>query len=169
MFNDSALGTTTVNVTTTVTPNSITMTNNSLNYTLVGSGSIAGSIGLNKQGSATLSVLNNNSYTGPTVISGRDGKRDKSRQWRSAQSDRHLFGESNKHGVRWQQIKLRGIRPVSVNRGYIVTADGSSIETVSNLTLSGVARGPSGTIFNKSGLGQLTYTAVTSSNSAFRH
>jgi autotransporter-associated beta strand protein len=70
IFNDSALGTTTVNLTTAVNPASITMTNSSLNYTFVGTGSIGGSIGLKKQGSGTLSLLNTggNSYTGPTVV-----------------------------------------------------------------------------------------------------
>jgi autotransporter-associated beta strand protein len=51
---------------------------------------------------------------------------------------------------------------VAINRGYSAP-NGGAIDTESNLTLSGVALGGSGT-FNKTGPGQLAYTAVTSSN-----
>jgi autotransporter-associated beta strand protein len=58
VFDDNATGTTNVNIVTTVTPASITVNNSNLNYAFTGSGKISGSLGLNKQGGGTLSVLN---------------------------------------------------------------------------------------------------------------
>jgi autotransporter-associated beta strand protein/T5SS/PEP-CTERM-associated repeat protein len=70
LMNDLALGTTTVNLTTTVKPLSVTVNNSSLAYTFVGSGKISGSTGLAKTGTSTLSILNTggNDYTGPTTV-----------------------------------------------------------------------------------------------------
>ena len=71
-FNDTASGTTTVNLTAALFPGSVTVNNSALSYTFTGSGSIGGLGGLTKQGSGTL-VLNNtaaNSYQGDTTITG---------------------------------------------------------------------------------------------------
>ncbi len=70
LFNDLALGTTTVNLTTTVKPLSVTVNDSILNYSIVGSGKISGPLGLAKTGTGTLSLLNTggNDYTGPTTI-----------------------------------------------------------------------------------------------------
>ena len=72
VFNDSALGTTTVNISTTVTPNKMMVANNNLSYSFVGNGKISGTSGLTKQGTNSLAILNTggNNYTGPTVVSG---------------------------------------------------------------------------------------------------
>lgn len=70
VLNDSALGTTTVNLVTNVQPRSITVMNDVSNYTLIGIGKINGTTGLNKQGAAVLTIENMNGYTGPTVLSG---------------------------------------------------------------------------------------------------
>lgn len=72
LFNDSALGTTNVNITTTVSPSSVTVNDSVLNYAFTGSGKITGATGLTKQGTGTLSIQNTggNDYTGPTKISG---------------------------------------------------------------------------------------------------
>lgn len=71
LFDDNATGNTTVNLTTTVNPGSVTVNNTNLPYAVVGSGRISGSIGILKQGPGTLSLLNTggNNYTGATVIS----------------------------------------------------------------------------------------------------
>src|ERR1035437_1997873 len=72
VFDDNALGKTAVNLVTTVNPQTVTMNNSSLPYAFTGPGKISGNIGLNKQGSGTLSILNTggNNYTKPTVITG---------------------------------------------------------------------------------------------------
>jgi len=64
--------TSTVNLTTTLLPAGITVSNTSPAYTFNGSGSISGSSGLVKQGSGTLIVDNsgNNNFTGGVTISG---------------------------------------------------------------------------------------------------
>lgn len=71
-FDDSATGTTIVNLTTQLTPNSVTVSNNTLNYTFSGFGYLSGSTNLLKEGSGSLTLANNgfNDYTGTTTING---------------------------------------------------------------------------------------------------
>ena len=52
----------------TVAPNSITFNNTSGNYSLTGSGSIAGAAGIVKNGTGTLTIATANSYTGANSI-----------------------------------------------------------------------------------------------------
>jgi len=71
-FDDSAK-TGTVSLPSLVQPNSVTVNNDALNYTLsssTGTGGISGSAPLIKSGSGSLTLLTNNSYTGGTVING---------------------------------------------------------------------------------------------------
>jgi autotransporter-associated beta strand protein len=67
-FDDSAPGTTSVNLPVTVSPASVTISNNSLAYSINGSGRISGTTGLTKQGSGTLTLNTANNYAGNTVI-----------------------------------------------------------------------------------------------------
>jgi autotransporter-associated beta strand protein len=78
LFDDSAAatatvvgGATTVNLTTTLTPVSVTVNNSALNYIFSGPGALSGSTGLLKEGSGTLTLTNTggNNYTGATTIS----------------------------------------------------------------------------------------------------
>src|SRR5678815_1098749 len=70
-FDDLALGTTTVNLGVTVNPGSIVFTNDTLPYSLIGTGKISGATGLTKRGTNSFTIANStgNTYTGPTVIS----------------------------------------------------------------------------------------------------
>ena len=68
-FNDSATGSTTVNVTTGLSPGSLTVSNNSLTYIFNGSGPISGIAGLTKQGIGMLLVDENNTCTGANILS----------------------------------------------------------------------------------------------------
>jgi fibronectin-binding autotransporter adhesin len=70
-FDDTALGTTTVNLTTAITPGSLTINNSALNYTFNGTGGLNGSTGLTKQGSGTLILDNSglNNFSGGVTIS----------------------------------------------------------------------------------------------------
>jgi fibronectin-binding autotransporter adhesin len=72
LFDDNANGTTTVNLTTTLTPSSVVVNNTTKSYTFVGSGKLSGSGDLLKQGTGTLVIANSgtNDYTGTTTISG---------------------------------------------------------------------------------------------------
>ena len=69
MFDDTASGTTTVNLTTTLSPKGVTVNNNILNYTFTGSGQLGGAGGILKQGSGTLTVLNSgNNFSGGVTL-----------------------------------------------------------------------------------------------------
>lgn len=71
-FDDTASGITTVNLTTTLSPQVVAVDNALKNYTFTGSGSLSGAGGLNKLGPGTLLLANSgvNDFTGPVSISG---------------------------------------------------------------------------------------------------
>ncbi len=75
LFDDTASGTTTVNLTTTLSPLAITVNNTNLNYTFGGSGKLSGAGGLTKQGPGTLTLVQTgvNDYAGTTGV-GAGGK-----------------------------------------------------------------------------------------------
>ena len=70
-FNDSGAANTNVTLQNTLYPASLVVSNSTLvSYTLTGSGSLGGSVGLLKTNSGKVTILATNSYTGPTVIGG---------------------------------------------------------------------------------------------------
>ena len=83
LFDDAALGTTTVDLVTTVQPGGVVVNNNSLAYTFTGTGKISGATGLTKRGTNTLTIANLNDYTGPTVIMAGTVRRGKRRKHRA--------------------------------------------------------------------------------------
>lgn len=74
LFDDSAPGTTTVNLVTNVQPASVILNNSNLAYTIAGEGKISGAAGLTKNNAGTVTLANTggNDYTGPTAIN--DGR-----------------------------------------------------------------------------------------------
>ncbi len=71
-FTDAATGTTTVNLTTTLSPFSLLVNNSARNYTFGGLGSLDGGLALVKQGSGTLILANSgtNTFSGGASIEG---------------------------------------------------------------------------------------------------
>ena len=74
-FDDTATGTTTVNLTTTVSPQSLTVSNTTAgvaNYAFAGSGKISGTIALVKQGSGALALTESggDNFSGGITVSG---------------------------------------------------------------------------------------------------
>jgi autotransporter-associated beta strand protein len=72
VFNDSAAGTTNINLTDTFAPAAVTVSNSAKTFALVGPGSLTGLMALTKQGPGTL-VLDNvgsNDFTGGVTIGG---------------------------------------------------------------------------------------------------
>ena len=67
-FNDSGVASVPVNVADTVTPASIVVSNNSSAYTFNGGGQISGVAGLIKNGTNTLTVLEDNSFSGTVTV-----------------------------------------------------------------------------------------------------
>jgi fibronectin-binding autotransporter adhesin len=67
-FNDQATGNFAVNIPNTVTPGGVTVDNTAHDYTFTGAGAIAGNFTLVKNGTGTLTLANNNTYSGGTTI-----------------------------------------------------------------------------------------------------
>jgi len=72
LFNDSAVGSTTVNLVGVLQPGEITVNDSSKNYTFTGSGSLTGSASLTKTGSGSLTIANSgsNNFVGGVTITG---------------------------------------------------------------------------------------------------
>lgn len=72
LFDDTATGTTTVNLATTLSPLSLTVNNSSKNYTFTGSGGLSGPATLNKNGTGVLTIMNagKNDFAGGVAING---------------------------------------------------------------------------------------------------
>jgi autotransporter-associated beta strand protein len=68
-FDDTATGSTAISLGVNVSPNSVTFTNNTQNYSLSGKGAIAGTASLTKSGTGTVTLSNTNTYTGMTLVS----------------------------------------------------------------------------------------------------
>jgi len=161
-FNDSALGTTTVNLTTTVNPGGVTVNNNTLLYTMVGPGKISGNVGITKQGASSLTIANTggNNFTGPLVISGgtvsvtnlANGGLPSAIGASSAGATNLVLAGGT--------LSYAG-PAVAINRGYsLQSTNGSTIDAEADLTLSGLVTAASGSSFTKSGPAKLAYTTV---------
>lgn len=168
LFNDSALGTTTANLVTTVNPSDVKFDNSTLSYTLVGSGRISGSTSVTKQGAGTAAILNTggNNYTGPTVIANGTLIITNLANGGSASA----IGASSANPT---NLVLSGIGTLSytgpnvtVNRGYSVQGTNVSISVANSLTLSGTVTASLGNGFNKTGSGTLAYTTASNVLSA---
>ena len=68
VFDDSATGTTSVDLAGPFTPSSVLFNNTTKTYTLTGVGAINGSTGVTKQGTGRVIVANTNAYTGTTNV-----------------------------------------------------------------------------------------------------
>ena len=69
LFDDSATGTTSITLTSTVTPSTVTFNNSRLTYSVSGAGAIMGPAALTMTGSGLVILATNNNYTGGTTIS----------------------------------------------------------------------------------------------------
>ncbi|HTB83677.1 MAG TPA: autotransporter-associated beta strand repeat-containing protein [Candidatus Sulfotelmatobacter sp.] len=161
VFNDNAIGTTNVNLVTTVSPSSVTANNSSLNYTLAGSGKISGSTGFTKEGTGTFTIVNTggNNYTGPTVIGG--GTLSVTNLANGGLPSAIGASSSNPTNLVLSTGTLSYTGPaVSVNRGYYLQTTNDTIDAENNLTLSGPVISDSTADFTKTGPAQLIYTTV---------
>jgi len=163
LFNDQALGTTSVNLVTTVSPSSVTFNNSTLSYTVAGTGKISGSTAVSVQGAGVVNVLNTggNNYTGPTVLSG--GVLAVTNLANGGSPSAIGASSANPTNLVLNGGDLSYSGPaVTINRGYLTEQTNSSITTVNNLTLSGVANAAQFGGLNKTGNAQLTYVTVGS-------
>jgi autotransporter-associated beta strand protein len=163
-FDDNALGTTNVNLVATVSPNSVTITNNTLNYAFTGTGKISGNTGLKKQGSATLSIANTggNNYTGPTAISGGTVVVSSLANGGSPSSIGASSANATNLTLANATLSYTG-SAASINRGYTVTAN-STLDVQGDLALSGTIVAGTGSGFTKTGPATLAYNNTGSNN-----
>ncbi len=70
VFDDSNVNGNSITLNETVFPTSVTVNSSTNNYTITGSGAIAGRATLLKQGGSTLTIANVNTFTGSTIVSG---------------------------------------------------------------------------------------------------
>jgi fibronectin-binding autotransporter adhesin len=157
LFDDQALGTTTVNLVATVNPTGVNVTNSLLDYTLVGAGKITGNFGLTKRGTSAFTIANAaNEYTGATVISGgtlavtnlaNSGVASAIGRSSAAATNLTLAGGT---------LAYSG-PATAIDRGYSVQGAGSTIDTVNALGLGGPVTATTGSSFRKTGAGPLIY------------
>ena len=161
-FDDSASGTTTVNLVAAVTPVRITINNTNLAYTLTGSGSINGAVGITKQGTGSFAINNVNGYTGPTVVA--SGTLSVNNLANGGSPSAIGSSSANPTNLVLAGGNFAYTGPTAVaNRGYYTTARSSTISNTGNLTLTGsVNAAPAGGVA-KLGAAQLTY-AIAGSN-----
>ncbi len=166
-FDDNATGTTTVNLVTNVTPSSVVIDDTNLSYTISGTGSINGTTGLLKEGTVTASILNNNGYTGATVISGGTLNVGTLANGGSPSSIGASSSNSANLVLSGGTLQYSG-PPVSINRGYTIENTNGTVDVIvaSNLTVSGTVADTLGSGFVKSGPGQLTYAGAGTSTLA---
>lgn len=161
LFNDLAAGTTEVVVNTAVAPGSMTVNNETLNYTLTGTGSIGGSGGLTKNGAGALSISTANTYTGATVLSGGTTTINSLANVGSASAIG--AGAAGTGSLVFNGGALVYAGPVATtNRGFSVTGAGSVFEVQADLTMSGGVAATAGN-FSKTGAGTLTLTGASNS------
>jgi autotransporter-associated beta strand protein len=160
LFDDNASGTTTVNLVAAVTPTSVTINNNSLSYTLAGAGSINGGTGIWKAGTGTFAIDNVNGYTGPTTIT--NGTLSVTNLANGGSPSALGASSANPTNLVLAGGTLAYAGPaVTINRGYSLSGTNqSSINTTSNLTLTGLVATNGTGVFEKDGNGQLAYKSV---------
>jgi len=160
LFNDTATGTTSVSLNTTVSPGSLTINNTVLPYTLTGSGVISGTTSLLKEGTNTLAILNSggNSYTGPTVIAAGILSVTNLANGGSPSAIGASSANSTNLVLAGGTLSYAG-SAVSINRGYSIQTN-STIDAESNLTLSGSVTTVPGAGFVKTGPAQLAYSGT---------
>ncbi len=164
LFNDAALGTTTVNLTTTVTPGALQFANDLVPYTVTGSGKISGTTGLTKSGAAVATIANTggNTFTGPVVINGGT-----------------LSVASLANGGSPSAIGASSASPTNLvlangtfsytgpaassDRGYSIQVTNSTIDVQNDLRLSGSVIASPASAFLKTGPAQFTYAGATTS------
>ncbi len=154
VFNDAAVGTTNVNITTIVKPSSIVVTNDLLTYTFKGTGSIAGSTGLTKQGTNSLTIQTTNGYTGQTVISG--GTLSITNLANGGAISAIGASSANATNLVLDGGTLSYSGPaVTTDRGYTLASGSSTLDAQSDMTFSGIINATGGANFIKTGNGTL--------------
>ena len=160
LFDDAALGSTTINLTANVLPGAISISNSTLNYILNGTGKIGGTAGITKQGSNTFSIANAlNDYTGATVILGGTLAVTNLANGGAASAIGKSTSDPANLVLAGGTLSYSG-PAVTVDRGYSVQSAAGIIDAESNFGLSGATTVGLGGSTIKAGPAQLTYTGA---------
>ena len=173
LFDDTLTGSSVVNLAVAnVTPAIVTFSNSKTNYTLQGSSSIAGAAALIKNGSAALTILNGNTYTGGTVVSAGTLEADaNSALGTGVLSMNGGVLTNNLSAALPNTVNLGATATVGVRSGQVLTLNGA-ITNTGALTLAGggtvVLGGTNTSTGNKIIIGGTTLKFVSPASSAFQ-
>ena len=153
-LDDQTLGNTAVTLGVTVNPGAVTVTNDTLTYSLTGAGAISGATSLTKQGIGSFTLGTVNTYTGPTILSGgtlgistiANGGVASAIGSSSANASSLVFGGGT--------LNYTGPSVVT-DRGYTLNAGNSTLDTQNDMTFNGALSTSLGGNFAKSGSGTL--------------
>jgi autotransporter-associated beta strand protein len=162
-FDDTAVtSATNIALNVSVTPAGLTVSNNTNNYTISGNGALAGNIGLTKNGSASLTLLTTNTFTGATVINGGTVSIATITNGGVASS----LGAANNNPtnivLNGGTLAYTGLNTAS-DRGITLTTNNGTIAVIggNNLTLNGAANNLTGSgSLTKNGNGTLTLSTL---------
>lgn len=146
LFDDTAIGSTTVNISEgNVTPSSVSFNNSSLTYTVTGSNGIVGTANLNKSGTGTLIINNANSFNGGIILNG--GVIQLGNSGALGTTNGLLFGPNVASGTKLQlnsnSITLAGLN-TNATPGSAVVENGGASNATLTLNLQTISGPPSG-------------------------
>lgn len=138
LFDDTLTGTSNVNLTTTVAPQSVTVSNSAVNYMFAGSGKITGATGLTKQGSGSLIVANsgNNDFTGPITVNAGTLVFSNSSTVGNTISGSGALTKSGNGTLTLSGDGSGFTGPVTVNGGALTLLNSASLATASGITVT---------------------------------
>ncbi|MEK0447998.1 MAG: hypothetical protein RL088_266 [Verrucomicrobiota bacterium] len=156
-FDDTATGTKNVNLTTTLTPNSLTV-DTAATYSFTGTGKLSGATGITKTGTGTLAVTNTgaNDFTGTVDIQNGTLSSNTIGGALGAGTSTVLVGSAANAGT----LRYTGTTAASTSRALTLGAAGGALsvdDSATTLTASGVI---SGGALVKNGSGSVLLTAA---------
>jgi autotransporter-associated beta strand protein len=161
LFDDNASGTTTVNLVINVHPTSVTFSNSTLAYALIGANKISGTTGLTTEGNGMVTIQNAlNDYTGVTVVGGgtlnvtnlANGGSPSAIGAATANPGNLVFTNGG-------NLVYSG-PAVAIDRGYTVGNGGGTLTVNADVALGGVTVTTNSSTFTKAGLATLTYNGT---------
>jgi autotransporter-associated beta strand protein len=159
LFDDQALGTTSVTLGTTVQPSGVALANSTLTYSLTGAGKISGTTAVTKSGTGTFTLATGNDYTGPTYVNGGTLAVSNLANGGTASAIGKSSAAATNLVLAGGTLSYAG-PATTINRSYLVRTAVGGIETLSDLGLSGNVSALAGGGFQKKGPAKLTYSGT---------
>ena len=166
VFDDTAEKTT-VDVSTSLTPSSVTFANDTKTYTLQGDGSIEGDIPLYVNGMGTVNIKNTNTYSGGTYING--GTLVPSTLANVDGTQYGALGAADNSITITKQGTLKVSNAMTASHPIFIGQDGGTINCGADLILNGSVKKGNGTSRNlyKTGTGTLQLNCTADYDSLY--